>query len=212
MAAARGGTGRHTSLRHSGQPPDRPRMVVWLCRAGIYFSCGDIYRRGKESESQYSSTRGGRRSRQGACVRGVDPPPACNWGAPLDDGRRRGRRRRGRGRRWQAQVGAHILYGFRVCEIHGELFLTTRSRNGSWSRPSCCCCCRGGRQSTVATRPREVPLVVKNGLEEPSVSRLAGRRTGGHWRALAGTGGLALGRAEVEVDLPGLCAPVPVEP
>lgn len=56
----------------------------------------------------------------------------------------------------------------------------------------------------VATRPREVPLVVKNGLEEPSVSRLAGWRAGGHWRTVAR--GLALSRAEVEVDLPGLCA------
>lgn len=46
-----------------------------------------------------------------------------------------------------------------------------------------------------------------------------GKHAGGKadGRALAGTGGLALGglalgRAEVEVDLPGLCAPVPVEP
>lgn len=54
----------------------------------------------------------------------------------------------------------------------------------------------GSRRSPQ--RPREVPLVGKNGLEEPSVSRLAGWQaggtggragTGGHWRAGTGQGG-----------------------
>lgn len=177
-------------------------MVVWPSRAGIYFSCGDIYKRGKRWRVSIAAHKDGRGSRQGASVRGVDPPPACNWGAPLDDGRgcrRRGRWRRGGGRRWETQVGAHILYGFRVCEIHGELFLTTRSRNGSWSRSSCCCCLSrrqavDGRHKTSGSASSRK----KNGLEESSVSKVwqAGRLAGGR------AGGRALGKGgEVEVDL-----------
>jgi hypothetical protein len=205
---SRARSGRHTSPRDQGQPPGRRYMVVWPCRAGIYSSCGDTYRRGRRARVSIAAHKDGRRSRHGASVRGVDPPPACNWGAPFDDGR--GRRRRGRGRRCrgggrrrQTQVGAHILYGFRVCEIHGELFLTTRSRNGSWSRSSCLLLLSwrqavDGRHKTSGSASQSRK---KNGLGEGAFGkqvwvwpvRLAGRRAGG--RAL-GTGHWALGTGQ----------------
>lgn len=125
-------------------------------------------KRERESVQQLTGRRDGR-GKARVFDRGVDPPPACNWGAPLDDGRgrsRRGRGCRGGGRRWQAQVGAHSLDGFRVCEIHGELFLTTRSRNGSLVEAELLLLlvvAAGSRRS-----PQDLgksPLVGKNGLE-----------------------------------------------
>lgn len=205
-------TGGHTSLRHRDQPPDRPRMVVWLYRAGICSSCGDIYRRGhqeRESVQQHTALGDGR-GKARVFVALTHLRHAIGERRLMTGAGAAG-----------AGAGAEVAAGdgrLRSVPTVWMGFVSVKSMGSCSSRLEAGMDLGRGRVAVAAvvaagsrrspTRPREGPLVGKNGLEG-AFGKQAGREGGRAGTGLAGAGGLALtgqGGGGGGPLLPGLCA------